>query len=50
MELPDIALGPLVDGRLRPDVETALEAARDRSRSAHAALRKAGAAYIDSGH
>ncbi|AGS67003.1 hypothetical protein [Streptomyces collinus] len=50
IRLPDIALGPAADGRFRPDVETALEAARDRSRSAHTALRIAGAAYIDSGH
>ncbi|MGW0412358.1 hypothetical protein ACWDZX_13810 [Streptomyces collinus] len=50
IRLPDIALGPAADGRFRPDVETAVEAARDRSRSAHTALRIAGAAYIDRGH
>ncbi|MET8586413.1 hypothetical protein ABZX39_36925 [Streptomyces collinus] len=50
IELPDIVLGPVVDGRFQPDVETALETDRERSRSAHTALRIAGAAYINTGH
>ncbi|MEU9273275.1 hypothetical protein AB0E04_49190 [Streptomyces sp. NPDC048251] len=50
VDLPDIALGPVADRRFQPDVETALEAARERSRGAHTALRIAGAAYINTGH
>ncbi|MEW2290545.1 hypothetical protein [Streptomyces sp. NPDC047841] len=50
VELPDISLGPVVDGRFEPDVEAALEVARERSRSAHTALRIAGAAYVNNGH
>lgn len=50
VELPDITLGPVVDGRFPPDVETALETAREHCRSAHTALRIAGAAYINNGH
>ncbi|WP_435303888.1 hypothetical protein [Streptomyces phaeoluteigriseus] len=44
-----LALGPVAEGRFQPDVETALEAARERSRGAHTALRIAGAAYINTG-
>lgn len=50
IELPDISLGPVVDGQFEPGVEAALEAARERSRSAHTALRIAGAAYINTGN
>ncbi|MGW0795931.1 hypothetical protein [Streptomyces sp. NPDC002692] len=46
VELPNIALGPVTDGRFSPEVETALEAARERCRGAHTALRVAGSAYI----
>lgn len=46
VELPDIVLGPATDGRFAPEVETALEAARDRCRNAHTALRIAGAVYV----
>ncbi|MFF9310101.1 hypothetical protein ACF1BS_04235 [Streptomyces sp. NPDC014748] len=47
VELPDIVLGPATDGRFTPEVEAALEAARDRCRNAHTALRVAGAAYVN---
>ncbi|MER7930502.1 hypothetical protein ABTY96_46590 [Streptomyces sp. NPDC096057] len=45
VELPNIALGPVTDGRFTPEVEAALEAARERCRAAHTALRIAGSAY-----
>ncbi|MEU9239095.1 hypothetical protein [Streptomyces sp. NPDC048385] len=46
VELPSIVLGPATDGRFSPDVEAALEAAREGCRGAHTALRIAGSAYI----
>lgn len=49
VELPDIALGPAAEGRFSPDVEAALETARERCRNAHTALRVAGAAYVHAG-
>ncbi|OIJ66020.1 hypothetical protein [Streptomyces mangrovisoli] len=45
-DLPDIALGQATDGRFSHEVETALEAARERCRAAHTALHIAGSAYI----
>ncbi|MER6438521.1 hypothetical protein ABT275_19515 [Streptomyces sp. NPDC001185] len=46
VELPNITLGPVADGRFSPEVETALEAAREQCRGAHTALRVAGSAYV----
>ncbi|MFI0193055.1 hypothetical protein ACH4PW_36750 [Streptomyces sp. NPDC017082] len=46
VELHDIVLGPATDGRFSPEVEAALEAARNRCRDAHNALRIAGSAYV----
>ncbi|MET9387894.1 hypothetical protein ABZY09_44630 [Streptomyces sp. NPDC002928] len=46
MDLPNIVLGPATDGRFSPEVEAALEAARERCRGAHTALRIAGSAYV----
>ncbi|MEU3524802.1 hypothetical protein AB0E62_13170 [Streptomyces sp. NPDC038707] len=46
VDLHDIVLGPATGGRFAPEVEAALEAARDRCRHAHTALRVAGSAYV----
>jgi hypothetical protein len=46
VELPNIVLGPATDGRFSPEVEVALEAAREQCRGAHTALRIAGSAYV----
>ncbi|MFJ9893439.1 hypothetical protein ACIQPR_08905 [Streptomyces sp. NPDC091280] len=46
VELPNVILGPAVDGQFSPEAEAALEAARERCRSAHTALRIAGSAYV----
>ncbi|WP_381562693.1 hypothetical protein [Streptomyces eurythermus] len=46
VDLHDIDLGPATDSRFPPEVEAALEAARDRCRDAHTALRIAGSAYV----
>ncbi|MFJ2392837.1 hypothetical protein ACIOTI_08825 [Streptomyces sp. NPDC087843] len=46
VELPNIVLGSATDGRFSPEVETALEAAREQCRGAHTALRIAGSAYV----
>ncbi|MCL3992410.1 hypothetical protein [Streptomyces lavenduligriseus] len=46
VDLHGIHLGPATDGRFPPDVETALEATRDRCRDAHNAPRIAGSAYV----
>ncbi|MEU3953802.1 hypothetical protein AB0F45_15995 [Streptomyces achromogenes] len=42
VDLHDIVLGPVTGGRFAPEVEAALEAARNRCRDAHTALRVAG--------
>lgn len=47
VKLPNIALGPATEGRFSPEVETALEAAREQCRGAHTALRIAGSAYVN---
>ncbi|MFF3962873.1 hypothetical protein ACFYZI_15010 [Streptomyces griseorubiginosus] len=46
VKLPDIVLGPVTDGRFSPEVEAALETAREQCRAAHTALRIAGSAYV----
>jgi dihydroxyacetone kinase DhaKLM complex PTS-EIIA-like component DhaM len=46
VDLHDIVLGPATGGRFSPEVEAALEAARNRCREAHTALRIAGSAYV----
>jgi hypothetical protein len=46
IELPDIRLGPVNDGRFADDVDAALAAGRARSRGAHTALVHAGRAYL----
>ncbi|MFD6294315.1 hypothetical protein ACFWFU_05850 [Streptomyces sp. NPDC060235] len=46
VDLPNIVLGPTADGRFSPEVETALEIAREQCRRAHTALRIAGSAYV----
>jgi hypothetical protein len=46
VHLHDIVLGPATGGRFSPEVEAALEAARNRCREAHTALRIAGSAYV----
>lgn len=48
VELPNIVLGPVTNGRFAPEVETALEVAREECRAAHTALRIAGSAYMRS--
>ncbi|GGR73963.1 MULTISPECIES: hypothetical protein [Streptomyces] len=46
VDLHDIVLGPADGGRFAPEVEAALETARERCRDAHTALRIAGSAYV----
>ncbi|MGM0351246.1 hypothetical protein [Streptomyces sp. Adlamb9] len=46
IELSDIPLDPATDGGFSPATETALAAARERSRDAHTALRQAGSTYL----
>ncbi|MBK3572609.1 hypothetical protein JHN63_01970 [Streptomyces sp. MBT65] len=46
VELPNIVLGPATNGRFAPEVEAALETAREASRAAHTELRRAGSAYV----
>ncbi|MDT0318759.1 hypothetical protein [Streptomyces millisiae] len=45
IDLSDIELGPVTEGGFTPDVETALTAARDRTRATHNALVRAARAY-----
>ena len=46
IDLGDIELGTVTDGRFSDDVEAALSAGRERSRDAHTALLKAVRAHI----
>lgn len=46
IELSDIELGPVTEGRFSEAVETELAAGRERTRNAHSALRLVGAAYV----
>ncbi|MDN3262866.1 hypothetical protein QWJ26_24280 [Streptomyces sp. CSDS2] len=46
IELSDIALGPVTEGRFSEAVETELAAGRERTRDTHTALRRAGAEYV----
>ncbi|MEV5348914.1 hypothetical protein [Streptomyces achromogenes] len=46
IDLSDIALGPVTDGRFSEAVEAQLAAGRERSRDAHTVLREAVTAYI----
>ncbi|MEU9559417.1 hypothetical protein [Streptomyces fumanus] len=48
IDLNDIPLGPVGDGRFTDGVEAALDAGRDRARAAHTALVQAGRAYLHS--
>ncbi|MFE6825541.1 hypothetical protein [Streptomyces sp. NPDC057690] len=48
VDLPNVVLGPANDGRFSPEAEAALDAARERCRGAHTALRIAGSAYVHS--
>ncbi|MFF8645817.1 hypothetical protein [Streptomyces sp. NPDC015345] len=45
IDLGDITLGDVRDGRFTDDVEAALDAGRERSRDAHTALRSAAQAW-----
>ncbi|GGZ28368.1 hypothetical protein GCM10010387_22270 [Streptomyces inusitatus] len=49
IELSDIQLGTLVDGRFANAVEAALDAGRERSRDAHTALRRAATEHVRRG-
>ncbi|MFD7667467.1 hypothetical protein [Streptomyces sp. NPDC059788] len=46
IELADIPLGPVTDGRFADEVEAALAEGRERSRNAHTVLRNAATVYI----
>lgn len=46
LELGDITLSPVEDGRFTQEVEAALEHGRERSRNAHTALRRTATAHI----
>ncbi|CAM5528617.1 MULTISPECIES: hypothetical protein [Streptomyces] len=46
IELADIPLGPVTDGRFADEVEAALAERRERSRNAHTVLRNAATVYI----
>ncbi|MFM9446904.1 hypothetical protein [Streptomyces acidiscabies] len=46
IDLNDIPLGSVRDGRFTPDTETALAAGREHSRDTHTALRDAASTYL----
>ncbi|MFD5750752.1 hypothetical protein [Streptomyces sp. NPDC127033] len=46
IDLSDIELSSITDGRFSDDVEASLSAGRDRSRAAHTALRRAATFHI----
>ncbi|MGW3958022.1 hypothetical protein ACWEKM_45845 [Streptomyces sp. NPDC004752] len=49
IELADIPLGPVVDGVFTADVEAALTAGRERTRTTHTAFENVAAAYVQDG-